>query len=201
MKKYPRVLLPLKHFKKIVDIGKIRNGYLIHYTDTKDNRDANKKLKTECITRRTDHLRDYSNNLLGVFETSNIYIYINPKIKNGYFTQSWKVGTKVDSPTFPDEYNYKEERGYFYLEISKMHNSTFKYTDDSNTLAKCVVLHTPTNSNFWHISLRWFCNDQDVINWNEKQRRRILTAAKTLIKENAKFDEPFYSEWDQSIYS
>jgi len=48
--------------------------------------------------------------------------------------------------------------------------------------------------------LRWFCDGVDVLGWSEKNRRRVLTAARTFIIEKAFFDEPFFEEINSSLY-
>ena len=64
-----------------------------------------------------------------------------------------------------------------------------------------MLLHTPINANYWHFSLRWFCDGEDVLGWTEKKRRRILTAAKTFIIERAFFEEPFFEQLASDIYT
>lgn len=210
MKNYPERILPKPHFKLIEDIELIKRGILIHYTDSKDNRDSDKLLKEDALARHENHIRDYSNNLLGVFETADIYIDVTVSESKEYFISLWNIGQSVTTPIFKKDFVINSERGYFFLRISDFHNEVVNYEDlddpDQSIKATCKVLHTPTNSNFWHFSLRWETKDGlDIFTLKEKQKKgmqkRILSAAKSLIISKAIFNEPSYSELDVNIYS
>lgn len=198
---YPIYLLPQQNYKKIEFCSELNEGFLIHFTDTKDNKDPDtKNLKLSCVVKRTDHLRDYSNNLLGVFLTNDIYWGIENSENKGYFISEWNIGEKVKVPIVPNDVKKSLARGYFFLPIKNCHQAIVNYSDETNMKPICKVLHTPTNSNFWHFSLRWFYNDVDILNWTDKERKRILTAAKSFIIQNAKFDEPNYKPINKIHY-
>ena len=189
MESYPERILPKPHFKPIVDIELIKRGVLIHYTDSKDNRDSDNLLKEDAVARFENHIRDYSNNLLGVFELEDIYLDVTISESKGYFFELWNAGDTVRIPLQHDfKINY--ERGYFFLNISDFLNKEVNYVDlddpKQSVNATCKVMHTPTNSNFWHFSLRWITQDGlDIYSLGQKQQkgmqRRILSTAKTLI--------------------
>ena len=102
---YPSRLLPQVNFKKIVCNDYLRQHYLIHYTNQSEIRDPiTLKLKTEFVTRRTDHLRDYSNNLLGVFIVDDIYWSIQNSVQKDYLLSEWKIGEGVIPPIVPIDY-------------------------------------------------------------------------------------------------
>jgi len=203
---YPAHILPQPNFRKITNIQLLHNYYLIHFTETKDNRDVDNKVRLDCIVRFTDNLRDFSNNLLGTFEIDNIHLELTKGEFRNYFNGDWIQGSSVERiPQFKKDFFVNKERGFFFLSISECNDYEVNYTDGSNVNPICKVLHTPTNSNFWHVSLRWFLNGQDISELEERQRRRpeikrILTAAKAFIQEKGKFDIPAYQSVDNSIY-
>lgn len=207
---YPQHILPKPHFKLIIDIELIKRGILIHYTDSKDNRDSDNLLKEQSVARHENHIRDYSNNLLGAFGIEDIYIDVTVSESKDYFIDLWNVGSAVKSPIFKKDFKVNSERGYFFLNISDFHNKEVNFVDlDDPKLsvkATCQVLHTPTNSNFWHFSLRWITKEGlDIYSLGQNQQRgmqrRVLSAAKSLIIKKAFFEEPSYFELDVKTYS
>lgn len=199
---YPNRLLPKSHFKKIIWSEYLRSQYLVHYTETSDNRDSTTgKLDIRHVVNRTDHLRDFSNNLLGVYLTDDIFWSLQDCENRFYFVADWEIGSNVQIPSVPEEFNRNEKRGYFYLAIDDCHEQIIEFNDETGISTVCLLMHTPTNSNFWHFSLRWFCNGADIIEWTERQRRRILTIAKVFIIERAFFEEPFFEELSSDLYT
>ena len=199
---YPTRLLPQQHFKLMSWDDELKKHYLIHFTETKELKDPiTNKLKIGLVVRQTDHLRDYSNNLLGVFLVEDIYWAIQKCPNKDILTDEWVEGSKVSEPIVPDEFKKDDSRGYFFMKMEECEDAVIDYLDDPNIKPKCKVLHTPTNSNYWHFSLRWFVNGVDILTWTDKERRRILTSAKSFIIERAHFDEPNYEELDAQFYS
>ena len=198
---YPKRLLPQPDFKKIVLSEDLRNNFLIHYAETKDLIDPEtKKLRQTLVVKRTDHLRDYSNNLLGVFLTDDIFWAIQEGDNKEYLIGEWSIGDAVIPPVVPLDCKKDTDRGYFFLSIKDCHEVVVPYSDDTKITPMCILLHTPTNANFWHFSLRWFCDGNDILGWTDKQRRRILTTAKTFIIERAFFEEPFFEQLGKDQY-
>jgi len=199
---YPNRLLPQPNYKIITWHPALRKHFLIHFTTTKDLVDPiTSKLKQSLVVYRTDHLRDYSNNLLGVFIVDDIYWSVQESNNKQYLLGEWNVGEGVIPPQVPTEYRKDGSRGYFFLRIDDCHEVVVPYQDATAITPVCVLLHTPINSNFWHFSLRWFCDGQDILEWDEKRRRRILTAARSFIIERAFFQEPFFEELDANLYT
>ncbi len=204
---YPARILPQPSFRRINDIQQLHNHHLIHFTETKDNKGADNKIREDLIVRQTDHLRDFSNSLLGTFELEDIYLELTKGEFRNYFNGDWLEGSDLERvPRFNKDFALNTNRGYFFLSISECHNYEVRYSDGSNVNPICKVLHTPTNSNFWHVSLRWFNNEVDISQLEERQRRRpeikrILTAAKAFIQEKGKFNIPVYQSVDRSIYT
>lgn len=200
--------MPQPHFKKIDNIKLLANNYLIHFTDTKDNQDPKDgKVKIEAIVRQTDHLRDYSNSLLGTFQIKDIFIELLPGPRKSHFNADWvSGGAKSTVPIHGVDFRVNEDRGYFFLAVSDFDGHEVPYSDESAVKPVCKVIHTPTNANFWHISLRWFHNGKDISELEEKERKkgdakRVLTAAKALIHEKAFFTPPKFERIEKSLYS
>lgn len=177
---------------------------MIHFTDDKEIIDPyTNKLHIDYVVKFTNHLRDYSNNLLGVFLVDDIYWALQDCPNKDYFMAKWKEGMEVKNPKVPDEYDQEESRGYFFLDIGDCHEEVVKFEDDQckHSNPVCMVMHTPTNSNFWHFSLRWFFDGQDLESWTGGIKRRMKTSAKAFIIEKAFFDEPHYEEIDTDHYT
>lgn len=200
--------MPRPHFRKISDAATLRGLHLIHFTDSKDNKDPNDgKVKVSSIVRQTDHLRDYSNSLLGTFRVNDVFIELLESEKKSYFNSEWAEGHALEViPQHKQHFILNGERGYFFLSIDDCHNHEIEYVDGSSVKPLCKVIHTPTNSNFWHISLRWLFNGQDIADLSEKERkkgdaRKVLTAAKAFIQEKGSFESPRHKKIDRSIFT
>lgn len=106
---YPNRLLPKPQYKRIHWHESLRNHFLIHFTDQKDIRDPNtNKLHIKHVVKRTDHLRDYSTNLLGIFLVDDIYWALQDCPDKDYFMDEWEEGTEVKKPKVPGEYDREE---------------------------------------------------------------------------------------------
>lgn len=198
---YPNRLLPQPTFKRITYNEILDDHFLIHFTETKDNRDPEDgKLKIEAVVRYTDHLRDYSNNLLGVFLIDDIYWQLQPCENKVYYMSEWDLESEVERPNIPNDFQRNEQRGYFFLRIGDFHNKVVPSNIENEVGPVCILLHTPTNCNFWHFSLRWFFNGEDLQKWTGSKKRLMQTSAKTFIIERAKFDEPEYPVLDSDMY-
>ena len=79
---YPSRLLPQSNYKKIEWTDDLCPLFLMRYTPTKNLLDETNKIKDECITKQTDHLRDLSTNLLGEFLVEDNKIEIIEKEKD-----------------------------------------------------------------------------------------------------------------------
>lgn len=147
---YPVHILPQPNFRRITNIQVLHNYHLIHFTETKDNRDSNDgKVKEDSIVRQTDNLRDFSNSLLGTFEIDDIYLELTKGEFKNYFNSDWTEGTDLERiPNIHKDFVVNRERGFFFLSVSECNDYEVKYSDGSNVNPICKILHTPTNSNF-----------------------------------------------------
>jgi hypothetical protein len=199
---YPNRLLPQQDYKKICWFEDLRKYFLVHTTETKENIDPQTgKLKISLVVRQTDHLKDYSNNLLGVFLIDDVYWIPNSNSANRlYYREAWVEGDCVIPPVVPSDFDINVNKGYFFLKISDFHEVVINFEDNTFASPICRLLHTPTNSNFWHFSLRWYFDGKDLESWTEGIKRRMKTSAKAFIIEKAFFEEPFFEELDTNHY-
>lgn len=181
----------------------MRNLFLIHHTESKELRDpVTQKLHINHVVRQTNHLKDYSNNLLGVFSIDDIYWELNKENPDSNtFTDPWAPPQPVNSPKVPDDYHRNENRGYFFLRIGDFHKQMLPYPSHSGLTPECRLLHTPTKANYWHFSLRWFFDGKDLDRWTGSIEKLMKTVGKTFIIEHAILDEPYYTEIDSALYS
>ena len=189
---YPEPLLPKANYRFFQFDNLQSNLYLVHYTDSKDNRDENGDLKAECVALQMDHLRDYSNNLLGEFEPEDCRLNLiktGPRYEELY--DLWQEGNDVVAPVYEIDFGLSINRGWFFLKVEDFHKIEFGVlSNEIKELPICKVLHTPTNSNFWHCSLRWIHENTDTS--TVRGKKYILKLARSFIIENAIFNEPAY---------
>ena len=172
----------------------------MRHTDTQNNRDENDRILPDCVAIRTDHLRDFSTNLLGVFTVDDISWQLQESDKKNYFLELWCPGTDVEKPAFPAEISYNRLRGCFFIKIGDIHDVQVDYDDITKTRTVCEVVHTPTNYNYWHFSVKWFFNGKELLTWSKGVKRRMKTAAKGLIIEKGFFTEPTYYSLEPDKY-
>jgi hypothetical protein len=186
---YPSRLLPQPNYKHIDFNQKHQNCFLLRHTETQNIKDEFGKLRADCLAAQTDHLKDYSTNLFPNFILEDAKIRILKSENFGYFTQLWNDDILNNMPQHPIDFEIAENRGLFFLRIGEINYIVLNNFDDSlPSKPVCRVIHTPININFWHCSLRWFCNDKDSSEMTKSERRRVLSAAKTFLIEHAYFD-------------
>ena len=191
---YPKRLLPVATYHKI-EFSAIHSGcWLVRHTEDKEIWDEFGDLKGEAVTPQTDHLRDYSTNLLGEYEPDDVYFHIIKESSlYNILIAEWDEDDAIAIPIWPQEFGYEVERNRYFLNVGRFHEVELLAFDDSTGVKPvCKVIHTPINANFWHCSLRWFHDGVDTIGWEKKKRRRILETAKSFIKEQAERTEPIY---------
>lgn len=201
---YPEYLLPKPSYDRHITFdGKESIPlYLVRHTHSKDIKDEYGRLKSDYVNLRTGELKDYSTNLLGVFKADDCIISAPLQSSPNYhfFERAWQRSEKVLVPTFQVDFNVKEERGRFYLRVSNFHLKEFGPTDECPPTPYCKVLHTPTNTNFWHCSIRWYCDGKDSEQWEDKKLKRMRAVMRAFIIKFAEFDLPEYETLDPSNY-
>ncbi|MER0439612.1 hypothetical protein [Emticicia sp. W12TSBA100-4] len=192
-------MLPKRSFKKITSLS---NYYLVRHTKTSDYLDTETgHLKSEEVP--SGHMQDLSTNLLGTFKIKDLQIEFKKECEDfSYFIDYWVENTDVKMPVFEKDFSYKTDRSYFFLKISDLdgHVVPYKKSND-NFQAFCKVLHTPTNSNFWHCSVRWFDeNGIDISKQSGQFKNRLFSQTRSTISEFIKQDIPEHKEISKELY-
>lgn len=185
---YPEQLLPQQIFKQITsDLS----GYFIC------RKVFDKQLLTEPLPpiipdeilslETANDCFDYSTNLPGVFELlHNCIEHIGERKK--YFRTYWDFVSDVEMPVYEQDFTINEKVGFFFLRIGSLQGLRIPFNkkadEKPNDMATAQVLHTPTNSNFWHFSVRWFDKEGNQISSNSaKWKNGIIAAARAMISE------------------
>ncbi len=198
---YPSYLLPTPLHKFIAIEDFILDEYLIRHTPNSDNRDLTSgKLRIECIVLQTDHLKDYSNKLFGHFTIDDIFWGVVNCERKQYLGDLWVENSEVLAPSIPDEISRFEERGYFFIPIYKIHNKQVSYEDETKVTIVGMVFHTPTNSNFWHFSIRWLINGKEMEKWPNSIKNRMKATGKAFLQEIAIFEVPKSTPIPEELY-
>lgn len=189
---YPQHLIPPQHFKIMRYDAWMGNHYLVRHTDDKDLKDPETDLlKLDYIVVVTDHLRDFSTNILGVFMVEDCHWKIKKERMDAYFSAEWKEGEIVEAP-LPDDFEYLAERGAFYIPIRSCAGKRVEASGSEPVIAICDVMHTPIRCNFWHFSLRW--KDENGIYFDELRPNSVKNFFRSwvrrFIQSHAEFEVP-----------
>jgi hypothetical protein len=190
---YPTRLLPQPNYKHILFEEKHQNCFILRHTDSQDIKDEFGYLRSECLVAQTDHLKDYSTNLLPYFTLNDVKIRLLKSEDFDYFTQLWHYNNLNKTPQYHIDFDVVENRSLFFFRVGDIHQVIFNGFDDSlPAKPMCRIIHTPINANFWHCSVRWFFNDKNLSDteMTKGQKKRILSLAKAFLIERACFDLP-----------
>ena len=156
---YPEQLLPRLSFKEITaDLS----GYFLCrkvLDKTLLNEPLPPLLSEELLGIETaNDCFDYSTNLPGIFEPHyNLIEFIGNH--KAYFRRYWDWITETVVPVFEEDFSINENIAWFFLQVDKINGLAIPFNrkaDNSpNEVATAVIAHTPTNSNFWHFSIKW----------------------------------------------
>lgn len=111
---------------------------------------------------------------------------------------------------FTDTRNILDDQDYLREELISTHESYNHLRDFSTYLLGIFTIEdiqwvwekdTPLRANFWHCSLRWYCNEQGSEEWNKGRMRRMKKYIRDFIVENALIEEPLYQSVDPSHYT
>lgn len=152
----------------------------------------------------TSQIIDLSTNLLGIFKKNHFCYLITKNGQISGLTEYWDLISKTRRPHFPVEFEINNNYNCWSLPIKKLSGLTVPFftglgsKDEKKYEVECKVIHTPTRSNFWHFSLRWFLDGEDVntliANNQLKSKSAIVRwlshAAKAKIKELVELDVP-----------
>lgn len=189
---YPVHLLPKPtyHIIQNSDLTSLSGLVLIRHIESDEVQkiENTNMIHPDCIKIQSDHLRDLSNNLLGIFKEDDIYY----RIKKEHINQYCALWTENTNGLMPS--NKKcvrdNDRGYYYIIVDTLLESVIEIDNKSYHF---ILLHTPTKCNFWHISIR-LVNENGLeistLNINDKQKRKIWKSARDfLILDIIKYNE------------
>ena len=201
MSEYPKYLLPQPSYQLIEfnDESPTTSYFLARHTEEQDNRDEYGGLKAGCVAFQKDHLHDYSTNLLGIFKPDDLKW---KWLKGTSCVELWVSGTEGTMPVLEQDVTIDTKRGQFYLNIGQLHLQSFDLPAPIENTEKvnCYVLHRPTKANFWHFSLHWIIQGEDVTNWETKRRRNVLETARSVIISMAIFEQPTFQSIPTSYF-
>lgn len=198
---YPAHLLPQKNYK-IINFDKADLGlrYLVRHIENTDIQDSDGRLRAELVAIQSDHLKDYSTNLFGTFKLTDLQWQFG---RDTPCTLLWNPGDEAYNPNEQEVILITQQRGCFFLSISTFHQASFatKVEREGEQQVTCKVIHTPIKSNFWHCSLRWFCNEQGSDEWNKGRMNRMKAYIRSFISQKAELTEPVYQAIDPLNYT
>ena len=181
---YPKHILPQPqyHFINQNDLLSQTGLVLIRHLESDKVQwiENSNVLHPDCIQIQSDHLRDLSNNLLGIFTKEDIFYGI-VKEHVHIFCDLWEENTIGLIPT--DKECFKDEnRGFYFIPIDNLLKCDLPEVGEQ----KChfMIFHTPTKCNFWHISIRLLNSENQEIsslNLNEKKKKRIWKSARDFL--------------------
>lgn len=200
--KYPEVLLPRQNFK-LID-SEIPDYIICRITSTKDIiKSKTGKLKDEVLSTSDHDFFDYSTNLLGHFLLDHNYLTLTGLNKK-YFYTYWNFNEAVTTPKFNDDFFIENSKGYFFIQIGSIHNSIkCPYSKPKNIEGEvtAIILHTPTNSNYWHFSIKWRDKDGSYISPNLTQwKYQIINTMRAALIEQSLLELPITTKLPQELF-
>lgn len=181
---YPKHILPYPqyHFIEQKDLLSQSGLVLIRHIESDKVQwiDNSNILHPDCIQIQSDHLRDLSNNLLGIFNVDDIFYGISKEYKHPYYDM-WEENTMGLMPS--DNECFKDNnRGFYFISIDKL--IRYDLPEVENQKCHFMIFHTPTKCNFWHISIRLLNEDgQEIstLDLKDKKKRKIWKSARDFL--------------------
>lgn len=186
----------------------LSDKYLVRHTQSKDFIDLQtNNIIVKQVCSPSEQLEDLSTNLLANFTIKDlIFEIINEGGNKEYFTRYWNEGEIVNKvPLFEKDFRFNNERGFFFLSIKEIDGLYVPYSVggvcSDNFRVICRVVHTPTNNNFWHFSLRWYNEKgEDLREIKGNFKNRLFTNSRSLISEMAEYELPKYEPLPKVMY-
>lgn len=189
---YPEGLLPQPNFKEITEN---LSGYFIcrKVLDKSLLEDFSSIIKEELLGLKTaSDCFDYSTNLPGVFELHHNEIDLIGDNKK-YFRSYWDWNSGVDMPLYQQDFEFNKNVSWFFLQIDKINCVSIPFNKKAekppDETARAIVLHTPTNCNFWHFSIRWKDSKGFISPNDSKWKMNIIATIRALMSEMIIIDE------------
>lgn len=209
---YPDKLLPKSHFIIIPqDILMAQPGLcLIRHVESKDAifLPETEILDPDCINIESGQLADLSTNLLGVFEKDDIRFVIDKETNDKFGYHDLWNGTDNCLLPLEGHYSIDDKRGCFYILVDKLKEDIIPMMNASDGTCQYYhfrILHTPTNCNYWHISIRVYDSQNCEVNKlpiSLRKKKNIWRTVKTYLVTSILTREiPNYSTLDIKIYS
>jgi len=175
---YPEHLLPQSNYKIISSTDELCLCTLVRHTSSKDlYLLGTEMIDPDKLQIQSNHLKDLSTNILGIFELNDIYI----SVTNSSFFELWSLGDITEAPLINKDFILNNERGYFLFSINDIKN--LKLPLIQNYTIVFDVIHTPTKCNFWHFSIRAFSDNIEIseLPVSNKQKRMIWKSLKDFL--------------------
>lgn len=201
---YPKHIIPYPQYRFIEQNEMLSQSGLVLIRHVESDKvchiDNSNILHPDSIQIQSDHLRDLSNNLLGVFKIDDIFYGIIKEHRDLYCSL-WEDGSMGLVPT-NDKCFKDTNRGYYFIPIDNL--LKFNLPKVQEQQCHFMIFHTPTKCNFWHISIKLLNNENQEIStldFNEKKKRKIWKSAKDfLIQDIITQEIKSYSELPKHIY-
>lgn len=194
---YPEHLLPKPDYRIIRWRDDLRRYYLLRTVPSPEVIDPDLgKVRARWFDEISrEQFKDYSTNLLSIFTTKDAAIQWIKNERKAYLTGYWMENETVNPPT-QDDFIFLQQFGYFFFLIDAIQDFPQPVAVPrlpAYTQTRCYILHTPTRSNFWHFSVKWKVEQEDITAaFTEKERRNLLGLIRSFLAENAIVELPDY---------
>ena len=204
---YPQEILPNPNYK-FIDCA-LPTHFVIRHTNTSDKNQIwdseTNRIVLQHICSPEERIDDLSMSLLGIYTPDHIFLEFTDE-GNVKFMEYCDPDIDPETPVFEKEFNTNENRRFWWMPISKVHNVQFNYTRSNEPyLATCMVRHTPMLWNYWHFSLRWSTDLGELENLEERQRKKVAKrighAARVSISHFASIDPPIFEPLESSCFT
>ena len=191
---YPAHLLPQPNYRIIKWRDELRQCFLLRSVPSADFIDSDTgKIRAKYVNDGSrEHLKDYSTNLLGIFQPPDAAIQLEKSERKSYLTETWPEGETV-VPPMENDFAVRQEYGCFYYQIGALQGfpQPFSTANQPDYVGNCYIIHTPTRANFWHFSVRWKIGEQDIEQaLTESQRKNLLGLVRSFLIERAVISLP-----------
>lgn len=212
MKAYPDRLLPKSNYKIIPQTELMAQPglCLIRHVESKDAKfiPGTKIINPKNVEIVSGQLRDLSTNLLGIFDPADIQFVIDRETGEKFnYHELWN-GTDTCELPLQEHYSIDDGRGCFYILVDKLKTSStplVNLNDKSTEAYHFLIFHTPTNCNYWHISIRVYdSNDCEVseLEISERKKKKIWKAVRDFLVSSIVLVEiPEYTAIDIKFYT
>jgi hypothetical protein len=202
---YPERLLPKANYQYIEDFTLLNSHFLQRWmpADWEIVYDEGDPIITgENIPIVSGHIADFSTNLLGVFLPDDRAFQLTP-VGIEKYGSLYIIVEDVPVPAPDIDYTHQPNLKQFFLRIGEITGKAAIYNkgEAAELKAICTPKHTPVKGNFWHVSLRWINAEGDALNQKGSWRRRMLTAARTIVAEHAVLEIGIIEAIPEELYA